>query len=226
MVLTSLTGLAVTAQDASAKPKASAKETPSAQETTALKFAKQHHAELLALLEPLKTSSPKEYQKGIRELSRAAERIALIKDDQRQKLEIEAWKANSQIRLLGARLSMEHSSEIETQLKSALHHQREVRIELAEHELKQVQQRQTRLTTELERLRTDPQSQIDREYDQLLKRLTQQSVAVNKKMTDKKQEKATKSKASAKTAADKSQADKPANPKTKPNDAKSESTSR
>jgi len=146
-------------------------------EQTALQFAQQHHPELVQLLEPLKQSNPQEYLKGIRELARTSDRLMMIqqREPSRYAIELDLWKANSQIRLLGARLSMAPSEEIEGKLKSALKQQHELKLSLIDLELKQVEQRQSRLTAERQRLQENPQAQIDREYEQLLKRFRQQS---------------------------------------------------
>jgi len=75
-------------------------------EAAALTFVRAHHPELAELLDRLKTRRPQEYQKAIRELFRASERLAQSQEQapQRYEMELSEWKLQSRVQLLVARM--------------------------------------------------------------------------------------------------------------------------
>lgn len=85
-------------------------------EKAALVFAKRHHPELVELIEPLKQNNKQHYNRAIRELSAASERLAKIKDRLPEKYErdLAAWKLDSRVRLVLARMQMADPDEAES----------------------------------------------------------------------------------------------------------------
>ena len=84
-----------------AKGKTAARKVPAGPQTVtpereaaARTFVSRHHPELVALLDHLQTSEPKQYQRAVRELFRASERLAQFReqDEGRYALELETWK--------------------------------------------------------------------------------------------------------------------------------------
>ena len=90
-------------------------------EAAAITFVRQHHAELVDLLNQLKETKPAEYQAAIRELFQTSERLAQLReqDPQRYELELDAWKTKSRIRLLAARSTMSGDMSLKTSSRGA-----------------------------------------------------------------------------------------------------------
>ncbi len=74
-------------------------------EKEAIEFVKEHHPELVSLLESLKSMREKEYQMAIREISRTKKRLdGFAKRGQDiYEIELDAWKIQSKIDLLIAK---------------------------------------------------------------------------------------------------------------------------
>lgn len=144
-------------------------------EAAALEFAQSHHPELVKLLEPLKTSNHREYQRAIRELSRTVERLALLRDAQPQRYELELrnWQLNSHIRLIAAQMTMAGDNEAEQreELKGLLRERFEITQQLLSMELADQQARVEKLQNEIKQLEGKRDQTVDREADQLLKSL-------------------------------------------------------
>ncbi len=101
-------------------------------EAAARAFAKQHHPELLILLDALKKREPRRYAAAIRELYQTSESLNRLRERDRERYEAELrlWKATSRVRLLAARLTMGQSDDLEQELRRAIAEQIEARIAL------------------------------------------------------------------------------------------------
>lgn len=176
--------------DASAKPKANVKPgqkgaaknqdmTPE-REQAALAFVEENHPKLAKLIVPLKDSNFKEYQKAIKELSRTTERLSGIrtKDPARYELELDAWKIQSHVRLLAARMTMEDDPEIEQELRAMLKKKVENQLKLLQNEREFLQSRLKQVETQLERQSKSQDDLVQQEYDRLLKRTDREKQAV------------------------------------------------
>jgi hypothetical protein len=142
---------------ATAKPGKAAKPTQGftpEREAAALTFVRMHHAELAELLERLKTRRPQEYQKAIRELFRASERLASSQEQQplRYELELQEWKLSSRIQLLVARMSMNRTPELEQELRQLLNEQVSVHRDLIRFSYERTSARAAALQKELKDL--------------------------------------------------------------------------
>lgn len=175
-------------KDATNKSNPKAGEINAEREKTALDFAAQHHPELAALITPLKTSNPKEYQRAVRELFRTTERLTAIrvKEPVRYDLELEAWKLQSQVRLLTARLTMEADPTLEAQLKDTLKKKADNRLNLLQNERETLQSRMEQVQKEIDQAGTKQEQLVQQEYDRLLKKTARGKGTVVPKATSSK----------------------------------------
>src|SRR5688572_7698992 len=164
-----LIALPLLAQDAAA-PRATAKNAPKEdrqpaftpeREAAALSFVKQHHPELQELLSQLKSSTRPEYRRAINELFLASERLAASqeRDPLKYELDLRAWKIESRIRLLAARLAMTDNDLLQGELKELLLEKVEVQLEQQLLERQRVASRLEKLDTTIERLRSQREAE-------------------------------------------------------------------
>ena len=140
-------------------------------EAAALSFVQRNLAELAELLGYLKSSQPEEYDRAIRDIFRATERLALIqeRDSLQYELEVEAWTAQSRVQLLAAKLKMGSSDELKGQLRAALATQNETKLALLKHERQKFADRLSRLENEIARFETDREQVINKQLNLLAK---------------------------------------------------------
>jgi|GEM_PF-2508194 len=151
-------------------------------EAAALEFAARHHPELAELIGSLKQGNPREYQRAIRELFRTSERMASIheRDPERYAMEIEAWKINSRLRLLAARLTMTSDPELEAELRELLARQLDVRLALLTYERNRTEERLQQLNQTIETVQRSRERQLERSYQQLLRSIGESRPASRK----------------------------------------------
>jgi len=144
-------------------------------EAAAMTFVKQHHSELAELVSVLKESRPKEYHKAIRDLYRASEKLADLQqvDLQRYDLELKAWRNQSRLQLLAARVQMPPGDEkqrdvLQAELKAELARQYDVRVEILQLERARVTERVDRLNAQIEKMKQGRESAIDRQLNELV----------------------------------------------------------
>jgi hypothetical protein len=142
-------------------------------EAAAITFVRQHHSELVDLLNQLKESKPAEYQTAIRELFQTSERLAQLReqDPERYELELAAWKIKSRIQLLAARSTMSADKAFEDQLHAALVEQGEVRLKLMKLERDRTAQRLEKLDKNIAQYQSSQAAEIQRQFDRLLKNI-------------------------------------------------------
>jgi hypothetical protein len=124
-----------------------------AREAAAMTFARLHHRELADLLSQLSRTNPREYERAIRQLFQASERLARLQERstaERYDAELEAWKLDSRLRLLAARLTMSDDPALEAELKAALRKRDEIRLELLRLERERLAERLTKLDAQIE----------------------------------------------------------------------------
>ncbi|MBL9081285.1 MAG: hypothetical protein JNK76_05735 [Planctomycetales bacterium] len=140
-------------------------------EAAALTFVRAHHPELAELLDRLKTRRPQEYQKAVRELFRASERLAQSQEMQplRYEMELNEWKLQSRIQLLVARMSMGRTPEQEAELRQLLAEQLAVHRELVKFTHERTAARAAALQKELDELDADREQLVERRYQEALK---------------------------------------------------------
>jgi hypothetical protein len=141
-----------------------------AKEKAALEFVSKHQSELSELLDHLKKSGSKEYDRAIRDVLRNAERLSGLRkrDAARYKLELKAWRIKTQVQLLATRLSMTKDSKLESKLKAALAEHFELQLQIARQNREQLKQRLDKLDSQIERLEKSRQHSIKRQYETLV----------------------------------------------------------
>jgi hypothetical protein len=140
-------------------------------ESAVMTFVERNHPELKDLLASLKSSRPKEYEKAVREIYQASERLANLKerDSKLFNLELKNWTLRSQIQLLAAQMVMASSDEIRAKLRELLREQMEVRTEMLKLERDRAQDRLKRVEGEIAKVEADREKQIERQLDLLMK---------------------------------------------------------
>lgn len=145
-------------------------------EAAALTFVERHHPELHAVLKKLKQADPKAYRTAIRELFRSSERLAASREKlspEAYELELAAWKAQSRVELLSARMVMGATPELEAELRRALGEQQEVKRQQLELERQRAAKRLDDLDKQLERLTKDWDRLIDERLASIQRRAGQ-----------------------------------------------------
>jgi hypothetical protein len=138
-------------------------------EAAAMKFVREHHAEVADLLDNLQKSRPEQYRRAARELFRASERVSQWKDRDavRYELELKAWKINSRIRLLLARSTMSPATDLEAELRSLVAERIDTRLAIRRHERDQIARRLAEADADIARLSTDRDAAVERQLAQM-----------------------------------------------------------
>jgi hypothetical protein len=139
-------------------------------EAAALSFVKQHHPELEDLLKQLKSGNRPEYRRAINELFVASERLAASKerDPVRYELDLRAWKIESRIRLLAARMAMADDELLQAELKELLLEKIGVQLEQQLLERERVTARLERLDATIARLRNQREEEAQKALAKVL----------------------------------------------------------
>ena len=148
------------------------------QESSALKFAKQHHPELAELLTRLRRSSPTGFGRGIREVYSAAQRLERLAQRQpaRREAELRKWKLDSEIRLLTARWAMSQDPELEQTIQRLLRERQEVRMARLKTEREKLAERLQQLDEQIGMSSDQMEADLAAEW----KRLTRQATTATK----------------------------------------------
>ena len=159
-----------------------------ARENTALAFAQEHHPELAGLLTRLKKADGRSYDKAIRDLSLAGERLERMrsKDPVQYGLALRVWTLDSRVRLLAARLTMSGNAALESQLLDLLEQRRQARLELLQLERDRAIARLERLDHQVNQLEADPQAVVERDLARLKREVAASAKSRDAKSSDKK----------------------------------------
>lgn len=143
------------------------------QEAAALALVREQHPELGELLEQLKADNSQQYRQAILELYRDSQKLsqAKEKDPERYELELKAWRIDSRVRLLAAKLTMENRPELEESLKASLLEREDVRIDLLSLERRRAAERLEKLDSQLAKLRDRREKLSNQAFDQLMRRI-------------------------------------------------------
>lgn len=141
-----------------------------AREAAVMTFVERHHPELKQLLVHLREHRPKEYERAVRDLFRASERLAQIqeRDVERYELELQAWQLKSRIELLTARLRMSKSDDLLKQLRTLLEQEVDIRMAVLERERQRTASRADRLQEQLRELKARRQTTVEQRFQELL----------------------------------------------------------
>lgn len=131
-------------------------------EVAAVDFARKHHAELAELLEGLRKNDAQNFQAGLRDLTREAERLTKMaeRDDERYQASLALWKIESRLRLEVARLSMSPGEDFDPRLRPLIEQQHAARIRLINLERKRLAERLAKYDDQLKTLTTDPEKLV------------------------------------------------------------------
>lgn len=134
-------------------------------EAAVLTFVQRNHAELAELLAVLKASQPEEYERAIREIFRATERMNQVieRDPLQYELEVAAWTAQSRVQLLAAKLKMGSSDDLVKKLRDALKTQNEAKISLLKHERQKTSDRLGKLDGDITRFESDRDEVVNKQ---------------------------------------------------------------
>ncbi len=154
-----------------AKPAKPTVGSPEERAATALSFVREHHPELVDLLERLKASNVLEYERAIRDLARTSDRLAGLraKSPERYALELESWKVKSQIQLLAARASLSNNVDLASELRELIERQLEHRSSMLELERSELTERLDRVEVALEAADANRQTQLDKQLNEVLR---------------------------------------------------------
>lgn len=139
-------------------------------EAAALVFVRQHHPQLLDLLESLKKKNPARYQDAIRDLFQTSESLTELRGrgEGRYQLALEAWKLRSRSEVLAAKLKLGADSSREKELREVLAAQIDAQIRQQEMELDQLRQRSEKIEQSIVRLRGNRSKQVEARYRALV----------------------------------------------------------
>jgi hypothetical protein len=138
-------------------------------------FVERNHPELAELLAHLRENRPQEYERAIRELHRNAERLAGIQERDRTQydLELKLWTAQSRVQLLTAKLRMDATGDLKTQLRDALNGQAEAKVALLKHERGRVADRLSKIDADIAQFEGNREKVIDRQMELLTRAASQ-----------------------------------------------------
>lgn len=142
-------------------------------EAAAMTFVQQHHPELAELLVYLKRNLPKDYDKAARDLFRTSERLARLKDngdEKRYEHELKLWQIRSRIQLLTARLRTRPDEKLESELRSLLEQQYDLRLSQLQRERDRVAARLEKVNQQIDQLQEARQQAIDKQIRSLAER--------------------------------------------------------
>jgi hypothetical protein len=150
-----------------AKPSAAKPPAPlsAEREAAALAFAREHHAELAALIEKLRRDNRRDYDRAIRELSQASERLTRLKKQSAEQYELSlaAWKLDSRTQLLAARMTVSQTPALEAELKQLLAERADIRLKEFKSERARLQDRLTKLNASIQALESDKNAVVDKD---------------------------------------------------------------
>jgi DNA-directed RNA polymerase subunit L len=126
---------------------------------------------LFELLIYLKEGLPQEYERAIRDLSRANDRLAQFekRDPERYKLELQLWQAESRRQLLTARLQMGYDESLLTELRETLKEEQRLELAVLRHERERLAGRITKIDEQITAQETDPEAAVERKFAALTK---------------------------------------------------------
>ena len=140
-------------------------------EAAALEFVAQHHPELSAVLAQLKGLKRDEYEQAIRELAQTREKLATLKqaDKDLHGLMLDAWKSDSQIKLLAARLAFAKGPDaaLVAELKALLYKQVDLQRQIVEHNHRRAQATLQAMETNIKWLKDNRDQLVERRLQNL-----------------------------------------------------------
>ncbi|HEV7999841.1 MAG TPA: hypothetical protein VGP63_08180 [Planctomycetaceae bacterium] len=134
-------------------------------EAAAIAFAREHHPELAALIDKLRHDNRRDYDRALRELSQASERLMRLKKQlpDQYELSLAAWKLDSRAQLLAARMTVSQSPGLEAELKRVLIERADIRLKEYKSEYARLQDRMAKLKTSIQAIETDKTAVVEKD---------------------------------------------------------------
>lgn len=169
MVVFGIVVLHAGGQDTSTKKRAKTALLLKQQESAVSDFVSENHAELAPLLESLKTHSPQQYSRAVRDLHRVQQRLASMRerDVDRHELELKIWQAKSRAQLLAAQLAVSDDESLHEQLEKLVAQHLKFRGQLMRRDRRRQQERLKKLNEQIEQLAA-PET-LEREVETLVR---------------------------------------------------------
>ena len=141
------------------------------QEAAAIALVQEHHKDLLELLIHLKEGLPQEYERAVRDLSRASDRLAQFekRDPERYRLELQLWKAGSRRQLLAARLQMGYDESLLTELREVLKEEQNLGLAVLRHERERLVSRLAKIDEQITTQENSAEASVERKLSTLTK---------------------------------------------------------
>lgn len=141
------------------------------QEAAAMALVQEHHNDLFEVLIYLKEGLPQEYDRAIRDLSRASDRLAQFekRDPQRHQIELRLWQAQSRRQLLTARLQMGHDESLLTELRETLTEEQELGLAVLRHERERLAARIAKIEEQIKTQEAGGEASVERKFATLTK---------------------------------------------------------
>ncbi|MBI2480071.1 MAG: hypothetical protein HYV60_16010 [Planctomycetia bacterium] len=141
------------------------------EETAAVTLVQKHHKDLFELLIHLKEGLPQEYERAIRDLARASDRLALYekRDPERYRLELQLWQAESRRQLLTARLQMGYDESLLGELREVLKEEQRLDLALLRHERERLAGRIAKIDEQITVQENSGEAAIERKFAALTK---------------------------------------------------------
>lgn len=144
-------------------------------------FVKKHHPELRQLLNQLEERHPDKHAVALRSLYRKYERVQRFEDDpEKHESALMQWKLNSRIDLAAAQVSLKDSPEVRNELKQLVSKRLDARQEQLVGELARARQRIERIESQLDRLDTDREAEVERQINAAMKAVRNMSAKERK----------------------------------------------
>ena len=146
-------------------------------------FVKQHHPELIQILNTLKAGDPRGYQRAVRDLHRTSERLISIRErvPQRYDLELKIWKAKSRSALLATRYKMTKDDSIRKELRSVVDSQIDLQLELLKRDVARHQERLDKLNKQMRDLNKARKQLVEKQVRVLTQQRKSRNDSKNKK---------------------------------------------
>ncbi|HZZ71481.1 MAG TPA: hypothetical protein VFE24_04460 [Pirellulales bacterium] len=142
-------------------------------ETSALGFVALNHPELVEVLNRLKTSHHAEYERAVRQIYQASERLSrLSKDDpEKHELELKLWKIQSRIQLMAAKAGVGGVPSITDDLRTAFREELDVKADLLTLDRTRHLAQAKKAELELLRLQEGRDKEVDQRINELKKEI-------------------------------------------------------
>lgn len=141
--------------------------------TELLNFCKQHHEELIPLLESLQKKRPAEFEKALRTLDREIKQLQMVKSKERYEKLLAQWVLRSKIKLLSARLAVRTSKEQRAKTTSSLSkligQLQDLKIKHLNEEREATKARLTKISAQIDQLRSTRDAEIKKQIESFTK---------------------------------------------------------